>query len=72
MINTVFRSKRKGLLGSQPMGADYMAGVEARARMLRRACRVTDDDPQPDDRQLRLPLGLGAAPDGQDGGECCG
>ena len=67
MINTVFRSKRKGLLGSQPMGADYMAGVEARARMLRRACRVTDDDPQPE-RQLRLPLGLGSVTDGQDGG----
>ena len=71
MINTVFKTKRKGWMGGQPMGADYMAGVEARAKMLRRACRVTDDDPQ-NERQLRLPLDAGTVSDVDNGGNCRG
>ena len=67
MIKPVFTTPRRGYLGQQPVGAEYMAGVEARARMLRRACRVTDDD-QDNERQLRLPLGLGSVCDRQDGG----
>jgi len=31
---------RRGLLGTLPVGPEYMAGVRARARMLARACRV--------------------------------
>lgn len=33
---------RTGFLGDLPVGSDYMAGVKARARMLARACRMTD------------------------------
>ena len=58
MSASIFTTPRKGYLGQSPVGAEYMAGVEARARMLQRACRLTDDDPQPDDRQLPLP-GMG-------------
>jgi len=35
---------RRGLLGSLPVGPEYMAGVRARARMLARACRVERTD----------------------------
>jgi len=47
---------RRGLLGSLPVGPEYMAGVRARARMLARACRVERDVPlqASDDRQLQL------------------
>lgn len=55
MIEPIFTTPRKGYLGQRPMGAEYMAGIEARAKMLRRATRLGDDDPQ-DERQLRLPL----------------
>lgn len=37
---------RRGLLGRLPVGPDYIAGVEARARMLAKACQykgVEDD-----------------------------
>lgn len=36
---------RTGLLGQLPVDADYLDGVRARARMLARACRLTDGDP---------------------------
>ena len=64
MIEPIFTTPRKGYLGQRPMGAEYMAGVEARAKMLRRATRLGDDDPQ-DDRQLRLPLGVTDAEGGK-------
>ena len=34
---------RRGLLCRLPVGPEYMAGVEARARMLARACRLVDE-----------------------------
>lgn len=48
---------RRGLLGSLPVGPEYMAGVRARARMLARACRVERVEVVPstsDARQLQL------------------
>lgn len=30
---------RRGLVGSLPVGPEYMAGIRARARMLAKACR---------------------------------
>jgi len=35
---------RRGLIGSLPVGPEYMAGVRARARMLARACRFDRHD----------------------------
>lgn len=34
---------RHGLVGELSIGRAYMAGVRARARMLRRACSLKDD-----------------------------
>lgn len=48
---------RRGLLGSLPVGPEYMAGVRARARMLTRACRVERAEVAPstaDARQLQI------------------
>lgn len=50
---------RHGLLGSLPVGPEYMAGVRARARMLARACRVdraAATSLHADDRQLQMPV----------------
>lgn len=55
MTTAIFTTPRKGYLGQQPKGAEYMAGIEARARMLRRATRLGDEDPT-GDRQLKLPF----------------
>lgn len=40
------------------MGADYMRGIQARARMLARACRFRshDVDDNKDNQQMRLPF----------------
>jgi len=47
---------RRGLLGSLPVGPEYMAGVRARARMLAMACRVERNIPvqAADARKLQL------------------
>jgi hypothetical protein len=54
---------RRGLVGSLPVGPEYMAGVRARARMLAKACRFERHDganhPGADPRQGAL------SPDGK-------
>lgn len=57
MSESIFTTPRRGYLGQQPKGAEYMAGIEARARMLRRATRLGDED-MVDDRQLKLPMNI--------------
>lgn len=52
---SIFTTPRRGYLGQRPMGAEYMAGIEARARMLRRATRLGDEEEQQEDRQMKLP-----------------
>lgn len=40
MIQQALHPFRRGLMGDMPLDAAYMRGVNARARMLARACRV--------------------------------
>lgn len=54
MRNQTFTLPRRGLVGGQPVGADYMQDVERRAARLERAVK-----PSPacaDTKQLRLPI----------------
>lgn len=56
-INRVFILPRRGLVGGQPVGADYMAAILERARKMDRACRERDDRPATgDERQMALPF----------------
>lgn len=55
MTTSIFTTPRKGYLGQQPKGAEYMAGIEARVRMLLRATRLGYEEQQ-NERQLKLPL----------------
>ena len=49
----IFLTPRRGLMGSRPLGADYMPEVKERARRMKAAAR---EEKQPaDDRQQRLP-----------------
>ena len=49
----IFKTPRRGLMGSKPLGADYMPEVKERARRMKAAVR---EEKQPtDDRQLLLP-----------------
>ncbi len=57
-MSAIFTCPRKGLLGGQPVGADYMDEVEGRARRMRKACRPVAAPS--DARQLVLP-GMGQA-----------
>lgn len=49
----IFLTTRRGLMGSKPLGAEYMPEVNERARRMKAAIR---EEPQPtDNRQMRLP-----------------
>ena len=48
----IFKTPRRGLMGSKPLGADYMPEVKERTRRMKAAIR---EEKQPtDDRQMRL------------------
>ena len=50
---SIFKTPRRGLMGSKPLGAEYMPEVKERARRMKAATR---EEQQPaDDRQMRLP-----------------
>ncbi len=50
---SIFKTPRRGLMGSKSLGAEYMPEVKERARRMKAAAR---DKKQPaDDRQTRLP-----------------
>lgn len=51
MNNPIFKTRRVGLMGSKPLGADYMPDVNERARRMNAAAKEEAADP----RQLRLP-----------------
>ena len=51
MNNQIFKTPRRGLMGSKPLGAEYMAEVNERARRMDAAAKEEAADP----RQLRLP-----------------
>ena len=53
MKTPIFKTPRRGLMGSKPLGVDYMPEVKERARRMKAAVR---EEKQPaDDRRLRLP-----------------
>ncbi|MDD2468281.1 MAG: hypothetical protein PHI97_30235 [Desulfobulbus sp.] len=53
MKTSIFTTPRRGLMGSKPLGADYMPEVTERARRMKAATR---EEKQPlDKRQQRLP-----------------
>ena len=47
----IFKVPRRGLMGSKPLGAEYMGEVKERARRMKAAAKKDTTDP----RQLRLP-----------------
>ena len=52
MKTQIFFTPRRGLMGSKPLGAEYMPEVKERARRMKAATR---EEKQPaDDRQMRL------------------
>lgn len=51
-VNHTFQSARRGWLGDQPVGADYMADVARRAKRMKQVTKESRED----QRQLRLPL----------------
>lgn len=53
MKSQIFKTARRGLLGSKPMGAEYMQDVNERAKRMRAAVRV---EPTRNTCQLRLPF----------------
>ncbi|MDD2541430.1 MAG: hypothetical protein PHH28_10380 [Desulfuromonadaceae bacterium] len=51
-------TRQVGIMGSRPLGADYMPGINRRANRLRAACRdegENDAGAEIDPRQGRLP-----------------
>jgi hypothetical protein len=53
MNKSIFKTPRRGLMGSKPLGAEYMPEVNERARRMKAAVR---DEQQPtDNRQMCLP-----------------
>lgn len=53
MKTRIFLTPRRGLMGSKPLGAEYMPEINERARRMKAAAR---EEKQPhDDRQQRLP-----------------
>lgn len=54
MSQSVFTTPRRGLMGSKPLGAEYMPEVKERVRRMKAAAR---EEQQPtDERQLLLPF----------------
>ena len=51
MNTPIFKTRRVGLMGTKPLGAEYMLAVNERARRMNAAAKEEAADP----RQLRLP-----------------
>lgn len=50
MNTPIFKTSRRGLMGSKPLGVEYMPEVNERARRMKAATKEETTDP----RQLRL------------------
>ena len=55
MSESIFTTPRRGFLGQRPVGAEYMDGVERRAKRMRKAMRPQTEQDR-DDRQMFLPV----------------
>ena len=51
MNTKIFLTPRRGLMGTRPLGADYMPEINERARRMKAATK----EETADQRQLRLP-----------------
>ena len=51
MNTPIFKTRRVGLMGTKPLGAEYMPEINERARRMKAAAKEESADP----RQLRLP-----------------
>lgn len=52
MNTPIFKTRRVGLMGSKPLGAEYMPEINERARRMNAAAKEEAADP----RQLKLPF----------------
>lgn len=52
MNTPIFKTPRRGLMGTKPLGAEYMPEINERARRMKAATKEETTDP----RQLRLPF----------------
>ena len=52
MSPPIFKTPRRGLMGTKPLGADYMPEINERARRMKAAAKEEAADP----RQLKLPI----------------
>lgn len=52
MKTSIFKTKRVGLMGTKPLGAEYMPEINERARRMKAAAKEEAVDP----RQLKLPI----------------
>ena len=52
MSPQIFKTPRRGIMCTKPLGADYMPEINERARRMNAAAKDTADDP----RQLKLPI----------------
>ena len=53
---SIFTTPRRGLMGSKPLGAEYMPEVNERARRMKAAARDQEKlSMATDNRQMRLP-----------------
>lgn len=55
MKTSIFKTPRRGFMGSKPLGAEYMPDVNERARRMKAAVAIREQGQPTDDRQLRLP-----------------
>jgi hypothetical protein len=51
----IFTTPRRGLMGNKPLGAEYMPEVKERARRMKAATAIREQDQPTDNRQQRLP-----------------
>jgi hypothetical protein len=55
MKPSIFKTPRRGLMGDKPLGAEYMPEVKERARRMKAATAIREQDQPTDNRQQRLP-----------------
>jgi hypothetical protein len=58
MKPSIFKTPRRGFMGSKPLGAEYMPDVNERARRMKAAAAIREQGKlsmATDNRQLRLP-----------------
>jgi hypothetical protein len=54
MDEPIFKTKQVGLVGGRPVGREYMAEIEKRAKLLEMACAGTLKVAPKNKKQLRL------------------